>query len=104
MSFEAIQKITEAEQSGRTRKQEAIAEAKRIAAEAERMGEQMAAQARAAAEESVKAMMVQAGENAARRAEQAQTENAAHCEALKNAARQKLDEAAELIVKKVGKS
>ena len=104
MSFDAIQKVTETEQNSRTRKAEAAAEAKRIVAEADRMGQQSVAQARTEAEEKVKAMMAGAETRAGERSEQIQAENAKACAALKERARPNLDRAADLIVEKVGKN
>lgn len=104
MSFESIQKVTEAEQNSRKRRVEAVAEAKRIVAEADRMGRQVVAQERAAAEEKVKALMVEAEARAGERAQKTQAENAQACAALKERARPQLDRAADLIVEKVGKS
>lgn len=103
MSFEAIQKVTETEQNSRARKAEAAAEAKRIVAEADRMGHQTVAQARAAADESVKAMMAEAEKRAGERAGKILAENAEVCAALKENARPRMDRAADLIVEKVGK-
>lgn len=104
MSLEAIQKVTETEQNSRNRKVEAAAEAKRIVAEAERMGRQTVEQARAAAEEKAKAMMAAAETRADERAKVTQAENRKACELLKEQARPKLDRAADLIVEKVGKN
>lgn len=104
MSLEAIQKVTETELNSRTRKADAAAEAKRIVAEAERMGRQTVTQARAAAEDEVKAMMAAAEARAGERAKAAQAENERACEQLKEEARPKLDRAADLIVEKVGKN
>lgn len=104
MSFDAIQKVTETERNSRNRKAEAAAEAKRIVAEADRMGRQLVVQGRAAAEEKVKAMMAEAENRAGERAKAAQAENAEACAALKEHARPQLDRAADLIVEKVGKN
>lgn len=104
MSLEAIQKVTETERNSRTRKAEAAAEAKRIVAEADRMGRQTVAQARAAADETVKAMMAEAEARAGEQAKQIQAANAEACALLKEKARPNLDRAADLIVKKVGKN
>ena len=102
MSLDAIQKVTEIEQNSRNRKADATAEAKRIVAEADRMGRQTVAQERAAAEEKVKAMMAEAENRAGERAKEAQAANAEACAALKERARPQLDRAADLIVEKVG--
>lgn len=104
MSLEAIQKVTAAEQATREQKARAADEAKRIVADAERAGKQLVADARAQAEEVVKAMLAEAEERAGKRTEQALADNAAQCEALKQAARGRLDRAAGLIVGRVGNS
>lgn len=104
MSLDAIQKVTETEQNSRKRQAEAAAEAKRIVAEADRMGRQTVVQARAAADEKVKAMMAEAESRAGERAKATQAANAEACAALKERARPQLDRAADLIVEKVGKN
>ena len=105
MSLEAIQTITGAEQAVREQKARAADEAKRIVAEAERAGRQLVADARAQAEETVPASWAAAA--AARAGEHsAQTlgDSAAQCESLKQAARGRLEQAAGLIVGRVGNS
>ena len=104
MSFDAIQKVTETEQNSRSRKAEAAAEAKRIVAEADRMGRQLVVKCRTEAEERVKAMMAEAESRAAVRGGQIQADNGEACAALKERARPNLDRAADLIVEKVGKN
>lgn len=104
MSFEAIQKVTEAEQAGREKKAEAAAEAKRAVGEAERLGKLLVTRARADADAQVKAMLADAEARAAERSRKILEDNAAACEALKAEARGRLDRAAELIVERVGNS
>ena len=104
MSLEAIQKVTEAEQVARERRAEAAEEAKRIVADAERAGRQLVQDQRARAEEAAKAMLADAEVEAEKKAEQTLADNAAQCEALKQAARKRLDKAAGLIVGRVGNS
>ena len=104
MALEAIQKVTETEQANRTKKAEALAEAKRIVAEAERAGKQLVAQARAQAEEQVKGMMAQAEAQAAQDSSRVLEENDAACQTLKENARKRLEAAADLIVGRVGKN
>ena len=102
MSFEAIQKVTETEQATRAKKAEAAAEAKRIVGEAERNGRQLVAQARAKAEEQVKAMMAEAEARAVERSRQILADNDVACAALRQNAQARLDQAADLIVGRVG--
>jgi vacuolar-type H+-ATPase subunit H len=102
MSFEDIQKVTRTEQENRTKKAEAAAEAKRILAEAERAGAQLVERARAEADEKTRAMMAEAEKRAADRSRQILADNDAACEALKQAAKTRLEQAADLIVGRVG--
>lgn len=104
MAFEAIQKVTQTEQANRNQKAEALAEAKKIVAQAQRAGKELVASARAQAEEKAKAMMAQAEELAAQQSRQVLEGNAVACEALKQEARGRLDRAADLIVGRVGKN
>jgi len=104
MSFEAIQKVTETEQANRVKKAEAAAEAKRIVGEAERLGKQLVTQARADADGKVKAMLAEAESRAAERSGKILADNAAACEELKKDAQGRLEQAAELIVGRVGNS
>ena len=104
MSFEAIQKVTETEQANRVKKAEAAAESKRIVGEAERLGKQLVTQARADADGKVKAMLAEAESRAAERSKQILADNAAACEALKQDAQSRLEQAADLIVRRVGNS
>ena len=103
MAFEAIQKVTQTEESSRSQKAEAAAQAKKIVSDAQRAGKALVVQARAEAEEKVKAMMAQAEELAAQQSRQVLEGNAVACEALKQEARGRLDRAADLIVGRVGK-
>lgn len=102
MSFEAIQKVTAAEQAIQERKTAAADEAKRIVAEAERTGRQAVIDARAQAEAKVKELLAQAEVRAEQQTGQTLADNAASCEALKQSARGRLDQAADLIVGRVG--
>ena len=102
MSLEAIQTITGAEQAVREQKARAADEAKRIVAEAERR--QLVADARAQAEETVKAMLAEAEARAGEHSAQTLGDSAAQCESLKQAARGRLEQAAGLIVGRVGNS
>lgn len=104
MSFEAIKRVTDAEQAIREKKADAAVEAKRLTADADRAGRQLVAEARAKAEEQVKAMLAEAEARAESKSGQARAENAAVCDALKQSARDRLDRAADLIVGRVGNS
>lgn len=104
MSLDAIQKVTEAEQAALSRKAEAEAEARRMAAEAQRAGRERLEARRTEAEAQVKELMAQAEVQAARRERELLEENERACAALRDQARQRLDQAAELIVGRVVKS
>ena len=68
MAFEAIQKVTQTEQTTRSHKADAAAQAKKIVADAHRAGKELVAQARAQAQEKAKALMARFGSVAAVRA------------------------------------
>lgn len=102
MSFEAIQQVTAAEQAVQQRRAEAAEEAKRLAAEAERAGRQSVIDARDRAEARAKELLSQAEARAGETSRRTLAENAAKCEALKQNAMSRLDQAADLIVGKVG--
>ena len=104
MAFEAIQKVTQTEEASRGQKAEAGAQAKRIVADAQRAGKALVAEARAQAQEKAKAMMAQAEELAAQQSRQVLEGNAQACEAMKRQARGHLEQAADLIVGRVGKN
>lgn len=103
MAFEAIQKVTRTEEASRNQKAEAAAQAKRIVSDAQRAGKALVAEARGQAQEKVKAMMAQAEELAAQQTREVLEGNAVACEAMKKQARAHLDQAADLIVGRVGK-
>ncbi len=102
MSFEAIQQVTAAEQAVQQRRAEAAEEAKRLAAEAERAGRQSVMDARDRAEARAKELLSQAEARAGETSRRTLAENAAQCEALKQTAMSRLDQAADLIIGKVG--
>ena len=104
MAFEAIQKVTQTEQTTRSHKADAAAQAKKIVADAHRAGKELVAQARAQAQEKAKALMAQAEELSAQQTREVLQGNAEACQALKQQARSRLDAAAELIVGRVGKN
>ncbi len=101
MSFEDIQKVTDTEQGVRTKKAEAQAEARQLAANAHKSGAAEVERERAGAEAQVKLLMEQAEARAKKRAEEALQANEKACEDLRRKARAHLDEAAGLIVGKV---
>ncbi len=101
MSLEAIQQVTEVEQNLRQRKADAAQEAKRAAAAAEKSGREKLEAARQVADAEARAMMKEAEAEAARRAETVRQQTRVDCDRLTELARTRLEEAAELIVRKV---
>ena len=101
MSLEAVQKVTETEQKARARRAEAVEQAKRLTAEAERAGQARLSQARAEAEAQVKAMFAQAEEAAAADAEAVMEETRRSCDGLRREAEGRLEDAAALIIRRV---
>ena len=68
------------------------------------MGKQLVVQARAEADGKVKAMLAEAESRAAERSKQILADNDAACQALKQDAQARLEQAADLIVGRVGNS
>lgn len=101
MSLDAIKKVTETEQDSQARKTDALAEAKRITAEAARAGKERLELARSDADGQVKEFLRQAEEKAAARSGEIMTKSAADCGALRASAQTRLSEAAQLIVGRV---
>ena len=60
MSLEAVQKVTETEQKARARKAEAVEQAKKLIADAERQGRERLSAAKAEADAQVKVMLTKA--------------------------------------------
>ena len=101
MSLEAIKKITQVEKMGQERKATAEAEARRIVADAERDSLALLQQARLDAAEAGSQLLRQAENRAAKKAEEIAQAAQAECAALRQAAANRLDEAAEFIVGRV---
>lgn len=101
MSLEAVQKVTETEQRARERKLAAIEQAKKQVAKAERAGMEHLSTARAQADAQVKAMLTRAEESAAVRTAAVMEETRRSCDDLRRQAEGKLEDAAELIIRRV---
>lgn len=101
MSLEAIHQITESEQAAQACRAEAEAEAKRLAAEAQQSGRERLEAARAAAEAEAAGLLTQAEAQGAAREEELLAENQRERDALAAQAKERLDLAAELIVRRV---
>lgn len=101
MSLEAIQKVTASEQESQSRKADAVAAAKKLAADAQRAGESMLEAARREAEAENRALLLRTEERAAEHAARFRAEAEAEAEAMCKAAEDRLDAAADLIVRRV---
>lgn len=101
MSLEAIKKVNETEQGAQARKAEAAANAKKLTADAEKAGRERLEAQRAKAESDAREAMARAEAKAAAHSEEALAAARKECEALRKSARGRLDQAAELIVRRV---
>ena len=101
MSLDAIKQVTQAEQSTRDRKAEAMAAAKRTVADAERDGKARLAEARAQAESQVRELLARADETAARHTDEVLEQARQACRGLQEKAEGRLEEAAAFIVRRV---
>ena len=103
MAIEAIKKVTETEQDSQKRRDAAVAAGKQQVAEAQKAVRRMMEEQRQQAEAQVKQMMLDAEDQAAKAAEGILAAAGEECDALKAAARDRLEQAVELIVEKVVK-
>ncbi len=101
MSLEAIKQITDVEQLCARQKAEAVQAAKKTLADAEKAGLADMERRKAEATAKVKVMMTDAEARAAAQAETIRLETEQACTALKAAAAQNLEAAAQRIVGKV---
>lgn len=103
MPSEAIRQITETEQFLEARKAAAEAEARRIVADAERVGQELAARVRADAAEQGRVMLRQAEKRAAVRAAEITGAAEAECLRQRRRAESRLEATAEWIAERVVK-
>lgn len=101
MSTDAIKQVTETEDQVREDRIRAQAEAKTLVAKAEKEGQEALLQARRAAQAQARERMAQTEREAEARTQTVLEQYEQDCQALKNAAAEKLDEAAALIVRRV---
>ncbi len=99
----AIQEVAKVEEESRIRLSDADAEARRLTEGAEEEGQALLRQIRAGAAEEGKKLMRQAEESAAKKAEHIAREARNESDALRKAAEQNLEQAAEFIVGRVVK-
>lgn len=101
MSLEGVKRIVEMEKLSQKRKEEAEQTAKRLIAEAEKEGSGHLEVARWEAEMKVKKLMTAIEQKSAENAAKFRAETDRQCEQIKEEARKYLDDAAELIVRRV---
>lgn len=103
MSLDAIQKVTEAEQSAKARKAQAEIEARKLVSDSQRSGTALIEEARTRAEAENKVLLEQAEVKAAQAAQTILAQAKRDAEAMYHTAESKLDQAADLIVRRVVK-
>jgi V/A-type H+-transporting ATPase subunit G/H len=103
MAIEAIRKVTQTEQDSQKRRDAAAAEGKQQVAQAQKEAKRLLEDARQQAEAKAREQMQQAEEKAAELSKGILTGAEQDCQSLKENARKRLDQAAELIVEKVVK-
>ena len=101
MALEAIQTVTQAEAKAKADRESAAAQAKQRLADAQREAKQTVEQARQQAREETRRMMAEAEDKAAQLTREELDRAAADCDTLKQDARGRLEEAAQLIVGRV---
>lgn len=101
MALEAIQTVTQAEAKAKADRESAAAQAKQRLADAQREAKQTVEQARQQAREEARRMMAEAEDKAAQLTREELDRAAADCDTLKQDARGRLEEAAQLIVGRV---
>ena len=104
MTMDAIRKVTEIEEKGRAEKAEAEARVKQALSEAEREGAAQLQKARRDAADKGKELLRQAEARAAEAAAEIAKRAEGESNALRSAAKGRLEEAAKLIVGRVVKS
>lgn len=101
VAVEAIEKVTQVEQEEKRRKEAAAAENKQRLQNAQRDAQRLLEQARAQAEAENRQVLAKAEAEAAQEAQQLMAQAGQACEEMKENARRRLDQAAQLIVEKV---
>ena len=100
MALEAIQTVTQAEAKAKADREAAVVQAKQKVADAQREAKQAVEQARQQAREEARRMMAEAEDKAANLTQELERAKQ-DCETLKQNARGRLEEAAQLIVGRV---
>ena len=104
MTMEAIEKVVAVEEKSRADKAEAEARVKQALAEAEHEGQAQLQKARREAAENGRELLKRAEERAAQTAEEIAERARGESDALRTAAKSRMEEAAEMIVGRVVKS
>ena len=98
---EAIQEVTQAESQAKARCEAAAIQSRQKLADAQKQARGILEQARQQAQAKTREMMAQAEQRAAEETRQVLAQAEQDCEAMKQQARGRLDQAAQLIVEKV---
>jgi vacuolar-type H+-ATPase subunit H len=101
VSIEAILQVNQAENSAVERKTTATNQAKQILRDAETAGELLLEQTRARAAAQVREALAEAEKRAAVRSAEVLRANESDCKTLSDAAREKLPDAAALVIKRI---
>lgn len=101
MSLETIRKIAAIESEAEKQRADALAEAKKIAAEADSAGQEKLRLAKTAAEADVRKLCLEAESQGKAAAEEIAAQMRSQCAALETAAAAKMDAAVSIIVEKV---
>lgn len=101
MSFQDIQRVTQTEESTREKKAQAQAQARQIVADAQKAGAAIVETARRQAREQVSQWLDEAEALGQEQTTQMLSANDQACQAMCRQARTRLDEAADLIVRRV---
>ena len=103
MAMEAIKMVTETEKEMQRQKEEAVAAARQMVADAERAGRQLLEDGRRQAEAQARQQLTQAEEIAAERTRGVLDQAGRDCEQLRQTARGRMDRATECIMERIGK-
>jgi V/A-type H+-transporting ATPase subunit G/H len=101
MALEVIQEVTAMEAKAKERKEAAAIQSKQMLSEAQKEARQTLDQARQQAEAQTRQMMSEAEDKAAKKTRQVLEQAERDCATMKQNARSRLDQAAQLIVEKV---
>lgn len=101
MSLEAVKMVTQAEQEARERRAQAAVDARKLVTQAEKTGAQSVAEAQTRARSENAARMAEAEARSAKHLAQVIRDTEGTCDELRAEAQRRLDQAADLIVRRV---